>query len=124
MSATTLSDYLATKPGLGEHYGTFGDVIRDELGIETLAQAQTRLTESVLVQVRLSRLRFCSTPCSADTRCHSQLSETKAPDLKALHRKVLLKAVRNASKEDLTTHSFDGCALPTHSFSLPLPLRC
>ena len=52
MSATTLSDYLATKPGLGEHYGTFGDVIRDELGIETLAQAQTRLTESVLVQVR------------------------------------------------------------------------
>ena len=54
MSATTLSDYLATKPGLGEHYGTFGDVIRDELGIETLAQAQTRLTESVLVQVRLS----------------------------------------------------------------------
>ena len=64
MSATTLSDYLATKPGLGEHYGTFGDVIRDELGIETLAQAQTRLTESVLVQVRLSSAPICCpTPC-------------------------------------------------------------
>ena len=37
-----------------EFMTVFGDVIRDELGIETLAQAQTRLTESVLVQVRLS----------------------------------------------------------------------
>ena len=47
---TPLEDFLA--PSLGEQYGRIGELIRDELGIDTLKQAQTSLTESDLVEVR------------------------------------------------------------------------
>lgn len=47
---TPLEDFLATS--LGEQYGRIGELIRDELGIDTLKQAQTSLTESDLVEVR------------------------------------------------------------------------
>ena len=47
---TPLADFLATS--LGEQYGRIGELIRDELGIETLKQAQTSLSDSDLVEVR------------------------------------------------------------------------
>ena len=47
---TSLTEFLTTN--LGEQYGRIGDLIRDELGIDTLKQAQTSLNESDLVKVR------------------------------------------------------------------------
>ena len=47
---TSLTEFLTTN--LGEQYGRIGDLIRDELGIDTLKQAQTSLNESDLVEVR------------------------------------------------------------------------
>ena len=36
---------------LGEQYGRIGELIRDELGIDTVKQAQTSLSDSDLVEV-------------------------------------------------------------------------
>jgi hypothetical protein len=36
---------------LGEQYGRIGELIRDELGIDTVKQAQTSLGDSDLVEV-------------------------------------------------------------------------
>ena len=49
---TPLADFLTAS--LGEQYGRIGELIRDELGIFTLKQAQTSLDDNDLVEVSRS----------------------------------------------------------------------
>lgn len=63
---TPLSDFLATS--LGEQYGRIGKLIADELGIDSLSQAQTSLSESDLIEV--SAVARCA--CRRRPRSSSQ----------------------------------------------------
>ena len=58
---TPLADFLTAS--LGEQYGRIGELIRDELGIFTLKQAQTSLDDSDLVEVRERQLRSRACVC-------------------------------------------------------------
>ena len=116
---TPLADFLTAS--LGEQYGRIGELIRDELGIFTLKQAQTSLDDSDLVEVRERQLRSraCVCVCVCVSVSGQWLTLTrfarvpmaqlsKLTPIKVAHRKVLLNAVRNASREELTITSFDG----------------
>lgn len=108
--ARPLVDFLMVQ--LGEQYGRIGELIRDELGIETLKQAQTSLSDRDLVEVSAASQLSSGRSLARlyDPRAHVpvlQLSKL-TPGLKVAHRKVLLNAVRNASREELTITSFDG----------------